>query len=82
MAKSPRKPPATDDAGGLFGPDLADAVTVTPEGERVITLANGIELDAWHWVNRWVFFAHHRGPALKELRALIRQAQAQTLPHP
>jgi hypothetical protein len=76
MAKAARRKRSLKDAGGLFGPDAADTVEITPEGERIITLGNGLDINLWQWVNRWVFFDHHRAPALRELRALVDRVRA------
>ncbi len=75
MAKSPKRQPLTD-TGGLFGPDIADAFHehVDKHGTRVIDAKDPVGIEAWQFVNRWVFFEHHRPAALKELRALLKRA--------
>lgn len=51
----------------LFGPDISEE----ERPEVVIEVGDPIAVWSWQFVNRWVFLAHQRPAALKELRAFL-----------
>lgn len=64
-----------EDDSPLVGPDAADQPIETIQefgGDQ-------IDVAARQFVNRWVFLAHQRPAAIKELRILIAQAKTAAL---
>jgi len=55
----------------LNGPDISDE----PREEIVEEVGDAVEVWAWQFCNRWVFLAHQRPAALKELYELIAEAR-------
>lgn len=56
--------------GGLLGPDISDH----PIEPVAVIVSDDVDVRAWQFCNRWVFLAHQRPHALKELRKLIADA--------
>jgi hypothetical protein len=54
----------------LKGPDASEQ----PIEPVAVIVADDVEVRAWQFCNRWVFLAHQRSAALRELRRLIADA--------